>query len=112
MSFQGLLVRQAVVAIPGESTDRYGSRHPDWDTATYIEEQCWLDQRSSTENRDDGRDAVIVDAVYYAEATSAITEFARVAIDGTTYEVIGRPRAAWTPAGAHHIEADLRAVEG
>lgn len=113
MSFRDLLVREATVIQPGETQDRYGSRQPDW-SAPALEntERCWLNQQGSTEDRAGGRDAVIVDAIYFAEPGSAVTAASRVIVDGTTYEVVGRPRSAWTPRGEHHIEADLKAVSG
>lgn len=111
MSLTALLVRTVDVITAGTRTDAYGDTQPNWATATEIITSGWLAQQTSIEDRD-GRNATSSTLVLFLPAETAITARSRVRIDGTVYELISEPLAAWTPRGEHHIEALLGLVTG
>lgn len=111
MSFTSLLVRNVDIITPGSHTDNYGDSQPDWTSATEVTTVGWLAQMSSIENLD-GRNATSTDLVLDLPAGTPVTARDRVRIDGTTYELVSEPVAAWTPRGEHHREIFLRVVTG
>jgi len=108
----GLFTRDVSILAAAETTSRYGDTVKDWDNATTTSAKGWLSITSTTELAEDGREAQVTRTVLSLPAGTAIAGADRVTIDGATYEVDGNPITAYTPRGAHHIEANLRRVEG
>ena len=111
MSLQSLLVHDVTVVTPGSTTDRYGNTVADWATSTSTTVKGWITQSSGTEN-EDGRDAQIGEWRLFLPAGTVVDGHARVEWGGITFEVVGPPERAWTPRGEHHVEVQLRVVEG
>lgn len=111
MSLQSLLVHDVTVVTPGSTTDRYGNLVPDWAASTSTTVKGWISQSSGSED-ENGRDAQIGEWTLFLPAGVEIDGRARVAWSGVTFEVVGPPRRAWTPRGEHHVEVQLRVVEG
>lgn len=99
---------------PGTATDRYHNEVADWSTATRVADvPFWIQERTSTSTVDQGRRAVTIDLIGFANPDLDIRRGMRVeAADGTLYEIETHPRRPSTPAGDHHIEVALRRVEG
>jgi hypothetical protein len=108
-----LLVRPIVIVRATEtSTDRYGNATPDWTQAERIDCRGWVAQISAIELATTRES---VDAVLFLTPDVELSAFDRVEIDGEIYEVTGTPTQAWRalpPPALHHIEAQLRRVEG
>lgn len=106
-----LLVRNVTILEATTSTDRYNNTILDWTSPTETPARAWVAQTSTVEDHEQ-RDAAITTVTATFETCTPITATSRVVLDGTTYEVDGEPLVAWTPRGAHHVEATLRAVVG
>lgn len=112
MSLAALMVRDITILRAVTSTDRYGNVQADnWTHATTTATKAWVSQRFEGEELD-GRNAQIRDWVAFLPAGTVIDGGDRVRCDGMTFEVIGPPHRAWRPSGEHHVEAQLRAVQG
>lgn len=94
---------------------RYGNQAPDWSNATRHATRHatrgWLEQLTGAEETA-GRDALIGTWRLILAAGTDIVGRDRVDGDGVVFEVTGPPEVVHTPAGPHHIEAQLRTVEG
>ena len=112
MSLRGLLVHDVIILRPALGTSRYGDARKDWVTSTEIETSGWVARRSESEDRSEGREAQVSEWVLYLDADADIQAGDRVVWESTTFEVDGPPNHAHTPRGEHHVEADLRLVEG
>ena len=111
MSFATLLVQPVDVITPGARTDAYGDTTIDWTTATESATNGWLAQLSSIEDLD-GRDGTSSTLTLSLPADTVIDAQCRVRIAGRVYEVDNEPLRAWTPRGVHHIECQLKVVDG
>lgn len=111
MSLQALMVHDVTIVHAGTSTDRYGNIVKDWSTATTKVSKGWITQTAASEDVTD-REAEIGTWTLFLPAETVVTGRDRVTWDGLTFEVVAPPRKAWTPRGEHHIEAQLRIVEG
>lgn len=108
-----MLVRDVTILRPAAFTDRYGDSIPDPDSATSTEVLGWLSQTSATEPTGPGRALVtLTTEILFLPSGTDIEAHDRVEIDGQLYEVDGVPQSAWSPRGEHHIEANLRRVDG
>jgi hypothetical protein len=115
MSLATLMVHDVTVVHAGMVVDPYGETK-DWAAATRTAVRGWVSRRSQLEDRTGGREAQVSEWVAYLPAGTAITGGDRVEWSGlpagTSFEVDGPPLPAATPRGPHHIEAQLRVVEG
>lgn len=110
-----MLVRDVTILRPATITDRYGDSIPDPNSshATTTEVLGWLSQTDATEPTGPGRALVtLTTEILFLPSGTDIEAHDRVEIDGQLYDVDGEPRAAWSPRGEHHIEANLRRVDG
>jgi len=82
-----------------------------WDDATETNACVWITQRSTTETAGN-REQQVSGWFIVAELDAPLAADSRVVHDGRTFEVVGHPKIARTPRGAHHTEADLREVTG
>lgn len=111
MSLTSLLVHDITILTSGSRTTRADDAVKDWRNATETTVSGWFSQVGAFEDLD-GREAKVTDAVLFLPADTTITAADRVRYGGVTYEITGRPHRAATPVGIHHIEVNLRAVEG
>lgn len=105
------LVHTVTIVHPGSTTDRYDNDVDDWTTATRTEAAAWVQQRSTGEDRG-GRQAVITGWKCFFAADAEVTARDRIEWDGRAFEVDGEPYAPSTPDGPHHVECQLKAVDG
>lgn len=108
---------EAWIIHPGETTDGYGQAAPDWNDPQVIEAgPVWYHQTGSVDDTDQ-RDAEITTATLTiwnpAVAVGAGDRVAYVGAAGFVIaDVVGKPHVATTPRGPHHLELQLRTVEG
>ena len=107
-----LLPHQVTIVRPATGTDTYGSTTYDYGLgATRTTVAGWMQQDRRTEPATDGRDPLEQRWLLITNHQD-IQGRDRVEWSGPTMEVDGPPEATYTPAGYHHTEATLRAVEG
>lgn len=108
---EGLLPLTVTWQQPGQGSDDYGDTIPDWAGPTETVLRAMVEQRTATEPPGDGRDATVTGLVMFTNELGVSADD-RIVWDGTTYEVDGDPWVVQSPAGPHHIEAQLKLVEG
>jgi hypothetical protein len=97
---------------PVTGVDRYGNTSLDYGTAaTRTPIRAWVEQQTRDEVIEDGR-APLIGSWLLITNHGDVKGRDRIEWDGDLFEVAGPPAAVNTPAGAHHIEATLRRVEG
>lgn len=97
---------------PAQTTDRYGNAVYDYGAAaarTSI--AAWIDQASASEDTPDGRDAIEGGWKLITNHTG-LDPLDRIEWDSAAYELDGPAWPVHTPTGLHHVEAQLRRVEG
>lgn len=92
--------------------DRYGNQAPDWENADETDTTGWKWQQSSGETTIEGRDASTTIEMLALPAGADIVDTDRVRIGADVYDVNGRPDRLSTPRGEHHIEVNLKLVDG
>lgn len=108
-----LFDRSATVLTGTQVPSGYGNAtRLDWADPAGVEVMCWLGPYSGEAENAADRDQQIADATAYFPAGTVLTALNRVLIDADTYQVVGPPSRPWTPAGEHHVEADLKIVKG
>lgn len=113
MSIDGFYTLDVTILRAGQATDGFGNSTADWLHPTSTSTQGWLAQVATQEPTQLGRPAVVTTAdVLFVGPDVVIDNGDRVVVDSTTYEVNGRPRAARTPGGVHHLEVPLRSAVG
>lgn len=95
---------------PTTTTDGYGNTVDDWTTPTSEDIAAYIEQRTTTENRD-GRDVTVTRLLFITNELG-VRATHRIIWDGRTYEIDGDCAVFHTPAGPHHSEATLLIVEG
>lgn len=113
MSFDSLLIHEAVVSRLSDSGERDSVQrpiNPDEEIRTF---RCRVEQRSSTEEFNQ-RDAVTTNYLVFFEAGALdhLKSTGRFVVDGLTYEIVGRPNPVNDSIGVHHVEVSARVVEG
>lgn len=112
MSIDRFFTRQLVILTASTAEGRYGNTEPDWTDVTETEVLGWLAQQRTGDERPTASGQTSGWVVYLPAGTT-ITSANRIRDDrGVVYEVDGEPWPAHTPAGEHHIEANLRMVAG
>lgn len=111
MSLAALLVRPVTIVHPVVAEDRNGARQVSWSGATTTTSRGWLSQVDASEDIVH-RDGELTRWVLFLPAGTDITAQDRVTIDGATFEVDAPPHPAWSPRGEHHLEVQLRRMEG
>ena len=111
MTFRSLMVHDIEIVRAAAATDVYGNTTDNWATATTVDTVGWVTQRDNDEDTSD-RDQQTRLWTLYVPADTDITGHDRVVWGDLTFDVVGPPHRAWTPRGEHHIEADLKLVEG
>lgn len=113
MSIGRLFVHPVVFTEPTMVVNRYSEPAPDWSVpaAATHNEYGWF-SRTSTVEMAEGREAITDTYELSLPATSVLDETMRVAHAGAVYEVRGSLQHAGTPAGPHHVVAELRRVQG
>lgn len=98
---------------PTTVTNRYGDTVTDWSVppAATFEEVGWL-TRTGSEEMAEGREAITDTWELSLPPSSALDETMRVSHAGNVYEIRGSVQTAATPAGRHHLVAQLRRVVG
>lgn len=106
MTLLGMLTQTAtVVSFPMSAVDEYGN--PVAGPEVRTDYPARLEQTESTEVTR-GRDTVISDWRLFLPADALVDAYDRVEIEGSTFEVAGRPAVEWAPRGPHHTVARLR----
>lgn len=110
MSLESLLTQTVTVLDRSEgAVDDYGNPVVTFSSGTdYL---ARLEQTAGTEITS-GRETLVADWTLYLPPDAEIHGGSRVLADGVTFEVIGPPAKQRTPRGVHHIQANLRHVEG
>lgn len=95
---------------PGLTEDRYGDEQFDWDDAIETDDvPAWMQQLTTTEQIGGRDDVVTVNRCFFPPHTH-VTAIGRLVWNDKTYAVTGDPNTIDGPAGADHIEVELRAV--
>lgn len=114
---EALLPQRVTKVRPASTADTYGNAVPDYgDDATRTADiPGWLQQSPASEPRAEGRDATVATWLLMTNDTDLLAadhiEWAGPA-GALVFEVDGPPEPVYTPAGLHHIEANLRIVTG
>lgn len=97
---------------PSTTTDRYGNTVVAFiePTGGWPQIDAWIQQQSSTEQRD-GRDTIVSTWMLFTNEIG-VTARARIVWDSHVFDVDGVPHIVSTRRGTHHVEARLRLVEG
>ena len=98
---------------PARTTDRYGDEVLDFSTfVDFTDTVAWISQRAASEDLN-GRNERRSEWVGFFPVDVCLSAHDRVLWCGRVFEVIGPPNVPETPhGGPHHVEADLRIVEG
>jgi hypothetical protein len=108
-----LFTRKVTVLSGTEVPSGYGNATKlDWTNPTPRQTVGWLGPYSGEAENALDRDQQMADATLYLPAGDPITALNRVQIDGVIYQVTGTPSPPFSPRGAHHVEVDLKVVEG
>jgi hypothetical protein len=105
------MVRNATIVTPGVTTDRYNNASKNWTAATRTPVKAWISQRNRAEVLGN-REAQLSDWIAYLPAGTEIDGGDRIEWESLTFEIDGPPNPAWSPRGPHHVEVQLRLVEG
>lgn len=116
MSLRTLMVHDVTIVHAGATTDRYGDATKNWATATRTPSAAWVSRTGQLEDHTGGREAEVSTWRAYLPVDAEVAGGDRLEWNPTgtliTFEVDGPPLPAFTPRGIHHIEAQLRVVEG
>lgn len=96
---------------PGTTSDAYGNTAPDWSAPDRLDLPARVEPRSAGEDVID-RDQLTATHVVWVRPDADIDGRDRLEFAGRVLEVLGPPRHFDTPAGPHHIELQMREVEG
>jgi hypothetical protein len=107
------MVHDVTLVRAGTAESRYGDDVKDWSSATRTLSKGWVSQRDRSEDTD-SREAQVQGFVVYLPAGTDVSGLDRVEWDDFTFDVVGPPNRAWSPKlrGEHHVELDIRLVEG
>lgn len=94
--------------VDGE-VDRYGNPVGAYDAGTVV--AAWVSPATVDENTVD-RDTRLIEQEVVLPPGTVVSALSRITYEGKEYEVIGDPRTAPTPLGAHHVELVMRRTEG
>ena len=112
--------RVTIVAGAAGADDSHGNPTEDWGAgaARTTDVPAWLQQQTSSETHDPGRNPVDTSWLVFLPVTLAdgtdtpIGARSRVEWHGQVFAVAGDPNVASTPRGPHHIEVALELVTG
>lgn len=106
--------RTVVTVIRPAVTTERGSNYPDWAAAAeHKVTGCSFQPGGSTEDLNDGRDAVRIDATVYLPARSNIAAGDRIRVPQGTFNVVGEPEVWESPTGRmSHVIARLVKFRG
>ncbi|MFB4265305.1 hypothetical protein [Nonomuraea sp. GTA35] len=97
---------------PAHNIDRYNDPVYDYAAgATRTPIKAWIDQASASEQTPNGRDVIEGGWKLITNHTD-LDPLDRIEWAGGVYELDGPAWPVHTPAGLHHLEANLRRVEG
>ena len=107
-----LLPFPIVVVRPVVGADRYGNPTYDYGAAAArTPARAWLEQRTRAEPTSDGRAPLVADWLLITNHLD-VRGRDRIEWGALVFEVDGPPAPVPTPAGVHHVEANLRHVQG
>ena len=104
-------IHDITISRAGTAAGRGDDVVKDWSAATSSSAKGWVAQASSDDVRDT-RAGDESDYVVQCAATVDLRPGDRVTWGSLTFDVVGRPNSAYTPRGEHHLEAQLKVVEG
>lgn len=107
MSLTGLLTETATVIRYGAGVDEYGNITRS--TATQTDYPARLEQLNGDEIIRD-RDTIVANWRMFVGPLADISPYDQIHARGHVFEVTGLPDQQRTPAGAHHLEVQLRFV--
>lgn len=97
---------------PSTSTDGHGNTVYNYSSpASSTSITAWLQQEKPSEPISDGRQPLIREWLMITNE-SDINGHDRITFGTLTFEVDGPAGPSYTPAGLHHLEVNLRLVEG
>lgn len=108
----------ATILAPGSRTDGNGDAIDDWDHPVTVASavDVWLQQTSATADVDHRAAEIVTAHLTIWDPTIAVAQGHSVVCTGAagahTWTVDSTPHVATTPRGPHHIEVQLRRVEG
>lgn len=109
MSLEALMVHTLrVYNREAGSTGRYGDEVPTFDDGIVV--KGWVAASAATEQATD-RETRLSEYDVALPADTPVDGTSRIEYENRMHEVVGRPRTAHTPRGAHHIELVMRIVE-
>ena len=79
---------------------------------------CWIEQRGTPagglreDEHQQGRDTITGEWLLICKLDVNVDAYDRIRHDSRIFEVIGEPETRPSPQGPHHIEANLRFIEG
>jgi hypothetical protein len=111
-----LLVHDVVLVEPVIAADAYNDQTYDYSNGTRTDIKAWLQQDQRLEQFRDGRDPLderwLLVTNHETVSGHARIEWAGHPAGTVTFSVDGPTEPAYTPAGFHHLEAQLRIVSG
>jgi hypothetical protein len=108
------LLRTPVVVLRGTAVaDRYGHTRIDWTNPTRLDTHGYLHYKTAAERATD-RDVQSAEATLFLPPGTDVTGRDRVEVGGHVWGVVGPPERIVPPGSSteHHIEIELRYVEG
>lgn len=108
----GMLPHSVTRVRPATAPDAHGNEQPDYGGGADRKVMPgWVQQDRRDEPREDGRDPLEQRWLLITNDDD-VQGRDRIEWSGPTMEVEGPPEPVFTPAGYHHLESTLRAVEG
>lgn len=111
MSIEAFFVHDITVRRAAEVAGRGADTVADWANGSETTINGWIAQQSRSDSRTN-RGGDVSGWLLQAPGTTDIRPGDRLEWKGFTFDVEGRPNPAWTPKGEHHVEVNLRLVEG
>lgn len=113
MTIERFFVHDVTILTPTHSDGRWGTE-TSWDDAAERSTRGWVAVRNnSTDPADPNRDVDVSQWVAVLPASSDLDESERLVAHGHTFDIVSHIIPGFTPEnGTHHLEANLRLVEG
>ncbi len=111
MSFESFMVHDLTIVRPGTTTGRGSDVVADWANTVETATTGWFNQ-TATADLDATRAGQESDWLLSLRSSTDIRKGDRVEWDGFTLEVVGHPWKVYAKTVFHHIEVQLKVVEG
>jgi len=111
MSLESMMTDTVVIRYPVFVTDSRGNLIKDWTNATEVTTKAWITQRDTVELFGN-REGTSSNWFCFLLKEIVLDNQCRIVYDAMTFEIVGKPHKAKTPEALHHIEVELKLVEG